>query len=125
MMAKSTPAGERTVTLDVSLIGRDYTFACKENEKEDLLSAVAHIDNRMREIRQTGKVAGTERIAVMTALNLANDLLRERKTKSAPAPVAHSAATPPQPIDAATARRRIVAMQFAIDQVMAGQEKQA
>ena len=126
MTAKS--GGERTVQLDVHILGRDYKVACKEHERADLLAAVEFLDGRMREIRDAGKNLGVDRIAVMAALNIANDLLRERNAPraatagSAPAhaPIAKDA---PVDVDAAAARRRIQSMQAAIDQALAGQEK--
>lgn len=119
MTTKGAPAGERTATLDISLLGRDYKVACKEAERAELMDAVAFVDRRMREIRETGKVAGTERVAVMAALNIAHDLLRERH---APQAVPAAQATTGV-IDAAALRRRIGAMQSAVDQALAGQEK--
>ena len=114
MTAKGSVAGEHTVQLDVHILGRDYKVACKEHERADLLEAVAFLDKRMREIREGGKTAAVDRIAVMAALNIANELLRERKTP----PSAMSA-----DIDGAVARRRIQSMHAAIDQALAGQEK--
>ena len=124
MITKSGPSAEGTVTLDVSLLGREYKVACKESERSELLDAVALLDRRMREIRDTRKIAGSERIAVMAALNIAHELQRARKeartAKSEPAtPGARSA---PAAIDDAAARRRIIAMQSAIDQALAGHE---
>ena len=87
MTTKGSNAGERTVTLDVHILGRDYKVACKEHERAELMDAVAFLDQRMREIRGAGKTAGVDRIAVMAALNIANELLRERKTPP-PAPAA-------------------------------------
>ena len=58
MSAKGGSAGERTVTLDVHLLGRDYKVACKEHERAELMDAVAFLDAHMREIRGTGKTAG-------------------------------------------------------------------
>jgi cell division protein ZapA len=118
MTARPAGGSERTVTLDVSLLGREYKVACKESERPALIDAVALLDRRMREIRDSGKIAGAERIAVMAALNLAHDLLRERHAPRA----GPSAATPPATIDDNALRRRIVGMQSAIDQVLAGQE---
>jgi cell division protein ZapA len=114
---KAVVAADRTVTLDINLLGRDYTVACKENERAELMEAVAYLDAQMREIRGSGKVAGVDRIAVMAALNITNELLRQRK------------APPPRGADASEtaegtgARRRIESMQAAIDQALAGQEK--
>jgi len=110
------------VTLDVSLLGRDFKVACKESERAELTDAVALLDRRMREIRETGKIAGAERIAVMAALNLAHDLLRERKVprSSAPASSTH-VTTATGAIDDASLRRRIAVMNSALDQALAGQ----
>jgi cell division protein ZapA len=102
-----------TLQLDVSILGRDYRIACKPQERDALLEAVAYLDARMREIRDSAKVGGVERIAVMAALNIANDLLRERKEPSRLAA---------GPIDGSEAQRRIRDMQSAIDKVLAGQE---
>jgi cell division protein ZapA len=120
MSAKSADAAGRTVTLDVHLLGRDYKVACKEHERAELQEAVAFLDKRMREIREAGKTAGVDRIAVMAALNIANDLLRERKTQT---PVAAAPTSHGPEIDGAAARRRIQSMHAAIDQALAGQEK--
>jgi cell division protein ZapA len=119
----SVPA-ERTVQLDIKILGRDYKVACKEHERAELQEAVGFLDQRMHEIRDGSKVTGVDRIAVMAALNLANELIRERKAPSVPAPVsAPVAKTNAGSVDGAETRRRIVAMQTAIDQTMAGQEK--
>jgi cell division protein ZapA len=76
----------------------------------------------MHEIKDGGKITGADRIAVMAALNLANELLRERKAPAAPPNVPPTRASGGA-VDGADARRRIIAMQAAIDQTMAGQEK--
>jgi cell division protein ZapA len=115
-MSSKGATAERTVTLDIHLLGRDYKVACKEHEREELMEAVAFLDQRMREIRSGGKIAGVDRIAVMAALNITNDLLRERRTPS-PAPAVSAG------VDADAARRRIQSMHAAIDQALAGQEK--
>lgn len=100
--------------LDVMILGREYRVACAEHEKAALLEAVAYLDARMREIRDGGKVSGHDRIAVMAALNIANDLLRERKE---PSTVGDS------PIDARGAGGRIKRIEAAIDQALAAQDK--
>jgi cell division protein ZapA len=117
--AKPTAAGERTVALEVSLLGRDYKVACRESERAELMDAVALLDRRMREIREGGKVAGAERVAVMAALNLAHDLLRERKSPRAAAPQPASPAR--AVVDDAALQRRIESMHAALDAALAGQ----
>jgi len=61
--------------LDVSIMGRNYRVTCAEGEREALLAAVAYLDKKMTEIKAASKVAGSERIAVMAALNIAHELL--------------------------------------------------
>src|SRR5213592_2677688 len=102
---KSTDPAGRTVTLDVHLLGRDYKVACKEHERAELMEAVAFLDQRMREIREASKTGGVDRIAVMAALNIANDLLRERKSSASAPPLQAEARG--ADIDDAAARRRI------------------
>ena len=65
----------------VNILDKEYRIACLPEERESLLQSAAYVDSRMREIRQSGRVIGTERIAVMTALNLANEMLSSRKSK--------------------------------------------
>ncbi len=65
-------------TLDVTILDRDFRIACPEDERAELLDAVAYLDKKMREIRDLGKVATVERIAIMAALNLAHELLTTR-----------------------------------------------
>lgn len=61
--------------LEVEILGRPMRLACKEEEKEELLNAVALLDKQIQEIRETGKIVGSERIAIMAALNMAHNLL--------------------------------------------------
>ena len=120
MSAKSASSAERAVTLDVSLLGRDYKVACKPGEEGELRDAVAFLDRRMRDIREGSKTSSTERIAVMAALNLAHEFQRARMHPAAGA----DAGAAPAVVDAAAARRRIASMRSAIDQVLsASQEK--
>ena len=115
--AKAGVPGDKTIALDINLLGRDYKVACKEHERAELMEAVAYLDAQMRAIRGGGKIAGVDRIAVMAALNITNELLRERK---APPPAVANAS---EPADTTPVQRRIQSMQAAIDQALAGQEK--
>jgi cell division protein ZapA len=103
---------DRSAMLDISILGREYRVACKESERDELMRAVQYLDRRMREIRDAGKIAGTERIAVMAALNIAHELLGSK-----------SASGPANGFDSAGIQRRISAMQSAIDRAMAEQDK--
>jgi cell division protein ZapA len=64
--------------VDVSILGRDYSLACLPAEKEALLTAVRHVDNRMARIQGSGKISSNERIAVMAAIQIAGELLTMR-----------------------------------------------
>ncbi|MCB5185514.1 cell division protein ZapA [Methylobacillus gramineus] len=61
--------------VDVNIMGREFTIACTDEERAGLLRSVDYLDKKMREIRDTGKVVGVERIAVMAALNITHELL--------------------------------------------------
>lgn len=65
-------------SLDVSIMGREFRVACPAGEEQALLDAVNYLDKKMNEIFESGKVIGTERIAIMAALNIAHELLSAR-----------------------------------------------
>ncbi len=65
--------------IDVRILDRDYKLAVSAEEKAQLLEAVAIVDEKMRSIRDSGRVAGLERIAVMAALQVAIELLGATK----------------------------------------------
>jgi len=65
----------------VTILDKEYRISCLPEERDSLLQSAAYVDSKMREIRQSGRVIGTERIAVMMALNLANELLTNQKSK--------------------------------------------
>ncbi len=62
--------------VSVRILEKEYQVACPANEKSDLLAASDLLNSKMREIRDSGKVVGLDRVAVMAALNLANELLK-------------------------------------------------
>ena len=74
---KSTPGG-----VTISILGKELMVACPDGEREALLTAARELDQRMREVQDGGKVLGGERVAVVTALNLANELLGLRRNNS-------------------------------------------
>jgi len=95
-----------TVSLDVAIMGREFRVACPEEEREGLLKAVTYLDRKMREIRDTGKVIGLERIAIMAALNITHDFLSAR---------------PPE-TDDTEYRQRVVRIANMLDQALAQQD---
>jgi cell division protein ZapA len=89
--------------VDVSILGREFTISCTEEERPSLLEAVSYLDKKMRDIRDTGKIVGVERIAIMAALNISHELLN---TKSGG-------------VDVGDIKRRVTKMHEQIDQVFA------
>jgi len=67
-------------TLEVKILEKEYLVACPEDKKPALRTAADHLDQKMREIRASGKVHGTERIAVMAALNITYELMESSQT---------------------------------------------
>jgi cell division protein ZapA len=65
--------------ISVRILEKEYFVACPHDERSDLLDSAEFLNGKMREVRDGGKVVGLDRIAVIAALNLANDLLRAQK----------------------------------------------
>jgi cell division protein ZapA len=94
-------------TIDVNIMGREFTVACSDEERAGLLEAVNYLDKKMHDIRDTGKVVGIDRIAIMAALNLSHELLHTKTGE----------------VDIGDYKRRISTMQNQIDEAMASQTK--
>ena len=73
---------DRVARVSVRLLDREYQVACPAEERSDLLDSAEYLDAKMREVRDTGKVVGLDRIAVISALNLANELIKLRRNGS-------------------------------------------
>lgn len=63
------------IHLDVTIMGQPYRLACKEGEQRTLQEAVAFLDGKMCGVRDSGKVKGNDRIAVMAAISMAAEFL--------------------------------------------------
>jgi len=68
--------------VSVRIMEKEYVVACPYDERSALLDAAEFLNARMREIRDTGKVVGLDRIAVMAALNLAHEFLKGKDRES-------------------------------------------
>ncbi len=66
----------------VKILDKDYQVACPPGQEKALLESARALDERMRQIRNTGSVIGLERIAVMAGLNLSHELLEAKQTAS-------------------------------------------
>ncbi len=65
----------QTRPVRVSILDKEYLISCPEEEREQLHSVVEFVNEKLLEVKNSGKVIGTERVVVMTALNIANELL--------------------------------------------------
>lgn len=63
----------------VQILDREYQVMCLPDERRSLMEAALYLDRQMREIRDSGKIMAAEKIAVMCALNLADELLKLRQ----------------------------------------------
>ncbi len=88
-----------TKVVDVNIMGREFTVSCTDEERPGLINAVNFLDKKMRDIRDSGKIIGVERIAIMTALNLSHELLSSKSGN----------------VDVGDFKRRITQMQDDID----------
>ena len=95
-------------TIEISILGRNYKIACEEGERDALLEAVAYLDGKMGEIKKAGKVSGTDRIAVMAALNIAHEFLSTKLGSG---------------FDIGQAKRRILVLEAKLDEALAKQDK--
>ncbi len=64
--------------VSIKILEKEYQVACPADERGALLDSAELLNAKMREIRDVGRVVGLERIAVMAALNMANELIRSR-----------------------------------------------
>jgi cell division protein ZapA len=99
---------KKTSSLDVNILDREFRVACPEDERAELQDAVAYLDKKMREIRDAGKIASVERIAIMAALNIAHELLTTKVGGG---------------FDLAEVKRRMQAMQATIDATLVDQDE--
>ncbi|MEH6584475.1 MAG: cell division protein ZapA [Halioglobus sp.] len=63
-------------TVTVQIMDKEYQVACPKDQQAELVVSAKYLDKQMRSIRDTGKVIGLERIAVMAALNISYELLQ-------------------------------------------------
>jgi cell division protein ZapA len=95
----------------ISLLGREFRVGCPEGEQKTLMASVEYLNRKLKEVRDTGKVVGNERIAIMAALNIAHELVSNPGKASAGS------------VDSAAIKRRIVALQETVDTALAADQE--
>ncbi len=107
-----------SATLDIRVQGREYRVACAPEELDSLQVAAELLNARMGDIALATKSTG-ERLAVMTALNLAHELNAAQQASTQQSP----AASPSEnSIDVENAQRRIKSIEARLDEVLAPQD---
>src|SRR3569833_14767 len=79
----SMHSNNNQVAVAVRILDKEYQFTCLDSERYALLDSAKYLNDQMKQIRDRGKVTGTDRIAVMAALNMAHDLLELRREQEA------------------------------------------
>jgi cell division protein ZapA len=99
------------IHLDVTIMGQPYRLACRDGEERTLREAVAYLDGKMCQLRDSGKVKGTDRIAVMAALSVAAEFL---SVKSPQGPLSD--------MSILEVKQKLEAMHTVLDKALAPQE---
>ncbi len=94
----------------INILGRELRVACPEGEEAQLHASVDYLNRKLREVRDTGKVVGNERIAIMAALNIAHELLSNRPDV-------------PAGFDRGAFKRRIEVLQETIESALAADQE--
>lgn len=68
--------------LSVEILGKNYKVRCPQDKAQELQNAALYVDKEMRKLRDTGNVIGLDRIAIITALNMAYQLLTTEKKEN-------------------------------------------
>ena len=104
----------------INVMGREFRVAAPGGEERQLAASVEYLNKKMREIRDTGKVVGNERIAIMAALNIAHEYL-QLQGGGKPSKGAHSGAH--TSADSELVRRKMDEFEGILEKAIADQEK--
>jgi len=66
--------------VSIQILDKEYMISCPDDEKDSLLDSARLLNNRLRQVRDGGKVLGTERMAVLAALNVIHESLQQRRS---------------------------------------------
>ncbi len=69
----------RDKPVPISILDKEYLISCPEDEREQLYAVVEFVNEKLLEVKSSGSVIGTERIVIMAALNIANELIAYKR----------------------------------------------
>ncbi len=107
-MSAEDKSRDKSGAVTISLLGREFRVGCPEGEEKQLAASVDYLYRKLKEVRDTGKVVGNERIAIMAALNIAHEFMSNDGKGNAPSDP--------------TIRRRILAMQETLESALAADQ---
>lgn len=67
------------IPVTIEILDKEYMVSCPPEEKDALLESAHELNERLRQVRDSGKVLGTERMAVITALNIVHELHQQQR----------------------------------------------
>ena len=68
----------KKIPVTVKILNQNYDIFCQENEKNELYKSAELLNDKMMKTKAEGKTIGLDRIAVISALNFANDSLNHK-----------------------------------------------
>ncbi|RDI46526.1 cell division protein ZapA [Aquicella lusitana] len=73
---------DKIITTTIDILGKLYPIRCPESELKSLQQAAAFLNQKMLEVKESGKAINVERIAIITALNIAYQFLQSDQQKT-------------------------------------------
>lgn len=108
--------------ITISIMGRDFRVATSSAGERHMLESVDYLNQRMKEVRDTGKVVGNERIAIMAALNITLEHFTKLSTAAAPQVISNVALLRGA-VDESAVKRRIENLDNMIERAISDQDK--
>jgi cell division protein ZapA len=71
----------KSVPVNLRILEKDYVVACPEEERETLMASAQYLNQKVQEVREGGKVVSTERMVVVSALNIIHEYLQYKQQK--------------------------------------------
>ena len=71
----------KSIPINLHILEKDYVIACPEEERETLMASAQYLNHKVQEVRDGGKVVSTERIVVVSALNIIHEYLQYKQQK--------------------------------------------
>jgi cell division protein ZapA len=125
-MSTTKPDGQSKASeskaITISVMGRDFRVATSSAGEKHMLEAVEYLNQRMKEVRDTGKVVGGERIAIMAALNITLEHFTKLSTAAAPQVISNVALLRGA-VDESAVKRRIENLDNMIERAISDQDK--